>query len=236
MILVVLLLAFAYFGRRALRNALEAISDLQRPIKELAKGNLDVKFEPAKHREIAEIVSALETTASALSERDADLLELANHDSLTGLFNRRRFIEELRHEIVSVMKSTRESALLFIDLDQFKYINDACGHPAGDRLLRKVADELLRSIEPSDVAARFGGDEFAVLVRDVDINGARSSAETILANMRRMAHIENDRLFYAHCSIGITMLADDNLDQDEVINQSDIAIRTRHCLRHFAID
>ena len=225
LILLVLLVVFGLYGRRVLRKALAPISNLQEPIKELAKGNLSVKFEPAEHREIAEIVEALETTAAALGERDAELLELANHDSLTGLFNRRRFLEELQREINHAAKNGYDCALLFVDLDQFKYINDACGHPAGDRLIRKVADELMRSVDSEDTVARFGGDEFAILVRRVDLDGARAAAETILSNMRRMAHIENERIFHVHCSIGVTMMSGDNLDQDELINQADIACR-----------
>ena len=224
-ILLVLLVAFAAYGRRALQRALASISDLQEPIKELAKGNLGVKFNPAEHREISDIVEALETTATALSERDAKLLEMANHDSLTGLFNRRRFTEEIKKEIIAVMRKGHTSALLFVDLDQFKYINDACGHPAGDRLIRKVADELSRSVRRDDVVARFGGDEFAVLVRRTDIHGATSSAETILSNMRRMAHIEEDQVFHVHCSIGMAMITGNNLHYDELINQADIACR-----------
>ena len=224
-ILAAFLILFALYGRHALRKALASISELQIPIQELAKGNLNVKFEPAQHREISDIVEALETTASALSERDEQLQKLANHDSLTGLYNRRRFNEELKREVMNVMRKDLSSALFFIDLDQFKYINDACGHPAGDRLLRKVADELQRSISRDDAIARFGGDEFAIIVRNVDVAGAESAAETILTNMRRMAHIEGEQVFHVHCSIGITIMAGDNLHQDELINQADIACR-----------
>ncbi len=224
-LLAVFLFLFALYGRHALRKALVSISELQIPIQELAKGNLNVKFEPAQHREISNIVEALETTASALSERDAQLQKLANHDSLTGLFNRRRFNEELRKEVMNVMRKDHTSALFFIDLDQFKYINDACGHAAGDRLIRKVADELQRSVRQNDVIARFGGDEFAILVRDVDIVGAKTSAETILTNMRRMAHIEGEEIFHVHCSIGVTIMAGNNLHHDELVNQADIACR-----------
>ena len=225
LILLALLAIFTLYGRHSLQRALAAISALQRPIRELAKGNLDVQFEPAEHREIAEIVEALETTATALGERDAELLQMANHDSLTGLFNRRRFLDELREEISATSRSGKESALFFIDLDQFKYINDACGHQAGDRLIRKVADELLRSVGRESTVARFGGDEFAILVRGTDLDGARSTADTILANMRRMAHIEDERVFHVHCSIGVVMIAGDDLHQDELINQADIACR-----------
>ncbi|MDH5621369.1 MAG: diguanylate cyclase, partial [Gammaproteobacteria bacterium] len=224
-VLLLFLILFSLYGQHALRRALVSISDLQRPIQELAKGNLKVKFEPAQHREISDIVEALETTATALSERDAQLRELANHDSLTGLYNRRRFVEELRAEVMHVMRTERSSALFFIDLDQFKYINDACGHPAGDRLIRKVADELRRSIGANDVIARFGGDEFVILARSVDANAAQAIAETILTNMRRMAHIEDNRIFHVHCSVGITIMTGANLRHDELINQADIACR-----------
>jgi diguanylate cyclase (GGDEF)-like protein len=225
LVLLALIFVFALFGRRVLRRALSSISDLQAPIQELAKGNLGVKFNPAEHREISDIVEALETTATALSERDARLLEMANHDSLTGLFNRRRFVEELKKETIVVMRKGHMSAVLFVDLDQFKYINDSCGHQAGDRLIRKVADELLRSVRTDDVVARFGGDEFAILLRRTTTDGAQSAAETILANMRRMAHVEDEQVFHIHCSIGIAMMDGDNLYYDDLINKADIACR-----------
>ncbi len=225
LMLLVLLIAFALFGRRALQKALASISDLQEPIQELARGNLNVKFEPAAHREISDIVEALETTASALSERDAMLVELANHDNLTGLYNRRRFVEELNVELANIAVHGHTSALFFIDLDQFKYVNDTCGHPAGDRLIRKVADELLRCAGPSDVVARFGGDEFVVLLSDTNQVAAREMADVILANMRRLAHVEEDRVFHVHCSIGITMVDASRSKPDDFIAEADIACR-----------
>ncbi len=225
MVLLVLIFVFALLGRHALRRALSSISDLQAPIQELAKGNLAVRFNPAEHREISDIVEALETTATALSERDARLVEMANHDSLTGLINRRRFVEELKKETVAVMRSDHMSAVLFVDLDQFKYINDSCGHQAGDRLIRKVADELARSVRGNDVVARFGGDEFAILVRKTTIDGAHSAAAKILANMRRMSHVEDGRVFHIHCSIGIAVMDGDHLYYDDLINKADVACR-----------
>ena len=225
LVLVAFLLSFVFFGRHALQKALASISDLQRPIQELAEGNLNVIFDQAQHREISDIVEALETTATALSERDTQLRKLANHDSLTGLYNRRRFVEELKAEVMDVSRGDRSSALLFIDLDQFKYINDAYGHPAGDRLLQKVADELTGSISNDDVIARFGGDEFVILVRFVDAAGATEAAENVLANMRRMAFVEDDRVFHVHCSIGIAMLTGESSHYDLLLNQADIACR-----------
>ena len=225
LILLVLLTAFALYGRRALRRALTSISDLQDPIQELARGNLKVKFEPAEHREISDIVEALETTASALSERDAMLMELANHDNLTGLYNRRRFMEELNVELANIAVHEHNSALFFIDLDQFKYVNDTCGHHAGDRLIRKVADELIRSVSEHDIVARFGGDEFVILHCGTDEGSVRKMAESILANMRRLAHVEDERVFHIHCSIGVTMIDRAKANPDEIIAEADIACR-----------
>ena len=98
-VLLILLTISAIGGRLILRRALTAISDLQGPISELAKGNLAVQFKPAAHKEISDIVEALESTAKALGQRDAKLLKLANHDALTGLYNRRRFVDELQNTI-----------------------------------------------------------------------------------------------------------------------------------------
>ncbi|MEM8817401.1 MAG: EAL domain-containing protein [Pseudomonadota bacterium] len=224
-VLLLLLATLGFYGRYVLQKALRSISDLEQPIRDLALGDLNVRFKPARHKEMSDIVEALETTVAALGERDSRLRELANHDSLTGVYNRRRFLEVLKREAIKVMRNDHSSALLFIDLDQFKYINDACGHPAGDRLICKVADELRRSIGYSDVVARFGGDEFVVLARHTDQEGAEELAEGILNTMRRMAHVEDGRVFYVHCSIGVTVISGDNLHHDDLIHQADLACR-----------
>jgi diguanylate cyclase (GGDEF)-like protein len=224
-VLLLVLIISGMIGRATLRKALSSISDLQEPISELAKGNLSVQFKPAEHKEISDIVEALESTATALGERDARLLQLANHDVLTGLFNRRRFVEELKKEVDNVSVNDKTSALMFVDLDQFKYVNDTCGHPAGDRMLRKVADQLIRTIGDNGQVARFGGDEFAILVPRATKVKVRALAESILEDMRRLAHIENDSVFHVHCSIGITMIGDSRFDHDDLIAQVDIACR-----------
>ncbi len=223
--LLILLAASALYGRHILRKALTSITDLQEPLSQLAKGNLEVEFKAAEHHEISEIVEALESTATALHERNARLLKLANHDVLTGLFNRRRLVEELKIELGRVSEGDRTSALLFIDLDQFKYVNDTCGHPAGDRLIRKVASQLRQSIGEAGLVARFGGDEFVVLLPDTSQRSTKELARGLLEDMRRLAHIEEDRVFHIHCSIGITMIDDIGIDQDELVAQADIACR-----------
>jgi diguanylate cyclase (GGDEF)-like protein len=224
-VLLALLIISAIVGRQSLRRALRAISDLQKPIAELAKGNLSVNFKPAEHREISEIVEALEMTASALCERDAKLLKLANHDALTGLYNRRRFIEELNSEIDFLSRNKNRGALLFVDLDQFKYVNDTCGYPAGDRLIKQVAEQLENSVGEEGIVARFGGDEFAVLASNASRRQAKALAEMILDDMRQLSHTEGDNVFHIHCSIGITMISAGKSTADDLVAQADIACR-----------
>jgi diguanylate cyclase (GGDEF)-like protein len=222
---LLLLVISGLIGRRRLQTALAAISDLQEPIAELAKGNLAVEFKPARYREISEIVEALESTASALRERNRKLSRLANHDVLTGLYNRRRFVEELRKEVQNVARETTQAALLFIDLDQFKYVNDTCGHPAGDRMIRKVAHQLRHCVGDSGIVGRFGGDEFTVLATGLTKATARVLAESILEDLRKVAHVEDDNVFHVHCSIGIAMIDSDRFDHDDIISHADIACR-----------
>ncbi len=224
-VLLSLLIISGLAGWQSLRRALSAISDLQKPIAELAKGNLSVRFKPAAHREIAEIVEALETTAAALSERDARLLKLANHDALTGLYNRRRFMEELESEVQFLGRNKNRGALLFVDLDQFKYVNDTCGYPAGDRLIQQVARRLRDSVGEEGIVARFGGDEFAVLASNASRRQAKSLAELILEDMRQLTHVEGDNIFHIHCSIGVTMISADKNSADDLVAQADIACR-----------
>ena len=89
--------------------------------------------------------------------RDAKLVQMANHDSLTGLFNRRRFVEELKKETITVMRDGHTSALLFIDLDNFKRINDSIGHGRGDRLLVETAKRLITELREDDVVTHVPG-------------------------------------------------------------------------------
>lgn len=222
-VLVLLLLVFIWTSRKALQRALASISDLQPPIRELARGNLDVEFKPAEHREISDIVEALEKTASALSERDSRLLRLANHDGLTGLFNRRRFLEELKSDLMLFRDGPRAGALFFIDLDRFKYVNDSCGHAAGDRLIRRVAQELATSVGREHTVARFGGDEFVVLLKNQDVDAVHRCAERVLKNIRRLAHYEQERTFHVHCSIGVAIIDGTNLNHDDLVAKADIA-------------
>lgn len=205
------------------RKALFPLSQLQVPLKKLARGKTNFNFETTGHREIVAIADALNTTVSALNERDKKLWQLANHDPLTGLINRARFSELLDREIELARDRRRTSALLFIDLDQFKYVNDSFGHAAGDRLLKLVSERLVGSVRQHDVVSRFGGDEFVVLLSDVDKKEAASICGTLVQRMQDQRFLESGDSFNIRCSIGITMISGDGLSPAEILAQADMA-------------
>jgi diguanylate cyclase (GGDEF)-like protein len=104
----------------------------------------------------------------ALSIHRRDLHRMAQTDSMTGLLNRRAFEEILARELVRSNQIGKSLAVLLVDIDRFKHVNDRWGHQAGDEVIRRVGDSLRKSMRPSDALSRFGGEEFMILLRDVN--------------------------------------------------------------------
>ena len=125
----------------------------------------------------------------------------ANHDSLTGLVNRREF----EHRLSQILESEEQTyhALLYLDLDRFKIVNDTCGHHAGDELLRQISKILQEQIRISDTLARLGGDEFAVILYRCSQRDAMELAERILSNIQQFCFVWNQRSFTIGVSIGV---------------------------------
>ena len=120
---------------------------------------------------------------------EAQLRDLAERDALTGLLNRRRLEAELGRESARIRRHGRAACVLMIDLDGFKDVNDRYGHPAGDRVLRAVADVLVHTLRATDVAARIGGDEFAVVLPETDLTQAWHVATRLAEAVRRCARV-----------------------------------------------
>ena len=225
-ILLVLLGISWACGRWFLKSALAPLSELEHSLAQIASEAQTVRFPSSPYTELRAIVLALEDTTRALQKRERRLLHLANHDQLTGLANRHRFVAELDAELARCADSGSRSALFFVDLDQFKYVNDTCGHPAGDHLLQLAAQQLRYAVRPEDFVARFGGDEFVVLVRDVSRSDARAAATKVLELMRGLKHVEREQVFHLQCSIGVALLHGNRMTSHEVIAQADIACRS----------
>lgn len=160
----------------------------------------------------------------------ARIEQLALFDPLTGLANRRLLIDRLRHALALTQRQCSHRALLLIDLDGFKRINDTRGHAVGDRLLIEFADRLQHAVRRTDTAARLGGDEFVVLCEGLSpqLEDATREAAMIAAKLTEVAaepyHLAGDDRIYCSASIGITLFADERASTDELMKQSDIAM------------
>ncbi len=156
---------------------------------------------------------------------EARLVREATTDGLTGLANRSSFVERLRGAMArSAEPGDRGCAVLFLDLDRFKVVNDGLGHQVGDRLLVAVAQRLRMSVRPSDIVARFGGDEFALLLERMD---SRAQVEELAARIHRSLSrpftLGSNQL-HASASVGIVFHAGEAVTSDEVLRNADIAM------------
>jgi len=213
----------AFFGRFLIKRSLQPLTKMKKPLEQLAKGEIDVHVSGEGDEEIVAIANALNTTIKALKSRDEELRKLANYDSLTGLLNKHNFNIQLKQEVQRTMDENDSSALLFIDLDQFKHVNDNLGHAAGDRLLKQVADLLKNRIRTDDVIARFGGDEFTIIAKSITENDARAIAESILKAMQQFVFVEAGQAFNIYCSIGVVLIDGDNFTVEEIFSQADMS-------------
>jgi len=213
----------ALFGRVLIKRSLRPLTNMQKPLEQLAKGEIDVHVSGEGDEEIVAIANALNTTIKALKSRDEELRKLANYDSLTGLLNKHNFNIQLKLEVQRAIDENDSSALLFIDLDQFKHVNDNLGHAAGDRLLKQVADLLKNRIRTDDVIARFGGDEFTIIAKSIKERDARIIAESILKAMQQFVFVEAGQAFNIYCSIGVVLIEGDNFTVEEIFSQADMS-------------
>jgi diguanylate cyclase (GGDEF)-like protein/PAS domain S-box-containing protein len=153
---------------------------------------------------------------------EEQLRHLADHDALTGLFNRRRLDEELARETAESRRYDRPSALLLIDLDDFKHINDTLGHKAGDELLQRIATGMQKRLRTSDVLARMGGDEFAVILPEA----SAADAEAVAGALRATIHGERalGSELRTTASIGIALMGEASKDADRLLVEADLAM------------
>ena len=164
--------------------------------------------------------------AMALSKnaRDERLHRQAHYDPLTALPNRLLFLDRLNQELASATAGLSRGALLYIDLDHFKSVNDSVGHPAGDQLLTIVAQRLRSCVKEGDTVARLGGDEFTVILRNViDPDAARAVAERIIESLQLPVNL-GGRDQYVCASIGITLFPDDGMTIEELMRNADTAM------------
>ncbi|MBU3021966.1 bifunctional diguanylate cyclase/phosphodiesterase [Aestuariibacter sp. A3R04] len=147
----------------------------------------------------------------------------ASHDQLTGLMNRYAFDNELHLLLESVERDEQFGVMCFIDMDRFKLVNDSCGHPAGDKLLKEVADLFRQQVTDQELLARIGGDEFCIIFRNQKLTTVTAKLDNMLQAISNYRFIHEDRLFYVGASIGVIPVEKGSGTAAELIKAADNA-------------
>lgn len=163
-----------------------------------------------------------DATATRQTQRDAS--RLASFDPLTGLLNRHNMNKRLTTTLAAYKTAKRSCALLMIDLDRFKQVNDALGHPAGDELLKQVAQRLARAIPEGAELGRLGGDEFQVILPDVDDRGRLGEIAKKIIDMISQPFTVNGSRCVIGASVGVAIAPYDGIDSDELVRSADLSL------------
>ena len=182
---------------------------------------------------------ARDVTASVASQRDAE--KLSQYDSLTDLANRHRITRRLDSTLKAFRTAKRSCATFLLDLDRFKQVNDTMGHPAGDELLKQVAARLKRIVGDSGEIGRLGGDEFQVILPDMDDRGELGDLAERIIQMLSQPYSINGMRAVIGCSVGVAIAPFDGIVSDELIKAADLALYAakgsgRGRFRHYSSD
>lgn len=186
---------------------------------------------PPTAEELSQLAAALDAMAAQLEKRDRelraalrDVTQQAMTDALTGLYNRRFFRDALDRCIAAARRRGSPVSVILLDLDRFKAVNDACGHPAGDVVLKTVARVLKQSIRGSDIAVRHGGEEFAVLLPDTPLATARDRAEALREAIESEEIVCDNRTVRITASFGIAQYGPEMADAASLMQAVDEAM------------
>ncbi len=188
---------------------------------------LDIVWQHSRLRSPAEgtpVILSVGMDITARKKAELRLAWLADHDPLTGLYNRRRFTQELNDAVAVARRYRRSGALLFVDLDQFKYINDTSGHLAGDRLLQRLGNLLPVILREIDVIGRLGGDEFAVILNQATVEEAIQVTRKILAHICEIEFQVDERVHKLSASIGIALFPEHGANIEDLLARADLAM------------
>ncbi len=204
----------------------------------IADGDLDVRLSVMRHDELGRLTQVFNQMADKLRSSHAEILAtsqtlqqqnrlletLSITDSLTGLYNRSKLDSILNDQIALYKRNRRPFAVLMLDIDHFKTLNDSCGHIAGDELLATMAGILAQSIRSVDYAARYGGDEFVIILIDTPADMALETAERIRSQVESAHYSAGEQSVMVTVSIGIAQWQADDIDSTAVYARADQAL------------
>ncbi len=178
----------------------------------------------AKNNSQEPVVLSLGVDVSERHVADEQLIWLASHDQLTGLGNRRNFQHELEARLALAKRYKEQLALFYLDLDQFKVINDTHGHQAGDELLQVIASVLKKEIRDTDLLCRIGGDEFTLVISATTLEGVEILANKLLYALTQIKYIINEQIHPISFSIGVAIYPQHGETQQELLTNADLAM------------
>jgi two-component system cell cycle response regulator len=202
-------------------------NDRPRVVRGLDLGVNDFIMRPLERNELAARVRTQirrQRFAHKLRQTVSNTLALAVTDELTGLYNRRYFDRHLGLMLEKVREQDRDMAVMLIDMDFFKSVNDSHGHDVGDAVLREFADRLRRNIRGVDLACRFGGEEFVVLMPDTDYRQAQAAAERVRLAVAERAFDTPTRALRITCSVGVALNEHDADTPEVLLKRADVAL------------
>ncbi len=223
-----------YLAWRIGRQITRPILALTHTVSRIGEGHLEERVEQTGQAELgmlqrginhmaAHLQTAQDQMQEKIDQATARLVYQASHDALTGLINRREFEQRLERLLQSAVQQGREHALCYMDLDQFKVINDSCGHAAGDELLRQLALLLKTNLRERDTLARLGGDEFALLLENCGLDDAIQVADLFRAEVQRFRFKWGDRIFAVGISVGMVAITRDSGTAANLLSAADAA-------------
>jgi diguanylate cyclase (GGDEF)-like protein len=218
-LLLALLLAYGLA-----RGLVADLRRLGRAAGRLAEGHDHARAQVRSRGELAELAAAFNDMAARTAAQKAVLAEVAISDPLTGLHNRRAFQARLAEEVERANRTGVPFALLLLDLDCFKALNDTLGHPAGDAVLRAVAEVLRRELRAVDLPARVGGEEFAVLLPQTAGQGALDAAERLRAAIAAQPIAHQDAALAVTTSVGVAWYPEQAAGDQDLVQAADRAL------------
>jgi diguanylate cyclase (GGDEF)-like protein len=217
------LLLAAFLATRLSRSLVRPLEQLAQGARSLAAGHLGHRVAISSPAELKEVGTTFNTMAAALEEQREELERHAFADSLTGLANRALFEDRTRHALERVAGGPERVAVLVLDLDGFKLVNDGLGHSSGDALLKQAADRMSTILRPSDTLARLGSDEFAVLLESVrGLDDTLGAAERLRDAFRDPFALKGSDVSVS-VSVGIAM-STEGCDETELLRRADVAM------------
>lgn len=191
--------------------------------RDLAQHNFKEQLDCEGDDEVSELAHALNDMSDELNKSFKHVEHLAYHDSLTGLVNRVEFKNRLTNAVDSSMSRGHKHALMFLDLDQFKIVNDMNGHEAGDELLVRLSNDILKVLRVRDTLARLGGDEFGILLGHCPITEALQIAEKVQQQVERFSFTWKERVFKVGVSIGVVEINEHSKSIEHLMSLADMA-------------